>query len=186
MPRNSIYLDAENGGINDLGKPVVGYPNYLAYADGTVIRKSTRRIISGTVSRKGYVRVKLHNAQGDRNIMLHRVVFEAFKYPIPDGMTINHKDGDKQNNCLANLECVTMRDNNIHAYKTGLRVQPIGVIRNRGSLNGNSRLTEDKVRRIKRSLLEGVPAKQLAAQYSVAVRTIFGIKNGARWGYVAT
>ncbi len=184
MRRASIYLDGVEGGFGNLEKPVLEYPNYLVRPDGTVIRKSTRRIIAGTVSRRGYVRVKLHNDSGDRSLMLHRVVFEAFEHPIPDNMTINHIDGNKLNNRLSNLECVTMRENNIHAYKTGLRVQPLGVIRNRGSQNGNSVLTEDKVRCIKTALKNGVKAKELARQYSVAVSTVFGIKRGARWSHV--
>ncbi len=51
---------------------------------------------------------------------LHRLVFTEFKHEIPKGMVINHIDGDKSNNAIDNLECITHSENIIHAYATGL------------------------------------------------------------------
>jgi len=46
---------------------------------------------------------------------VHRVVWEAFNGPIPDRLEINHKDLNRTNNCLDNLEIVTHRENLKHA-----------------------------------------------------------------------
>lgn len=46
----------------------------------------------------------------------HRLVWEAFNGPIPQGMEVNHKDLDKTNNRLDNLELLTHQQNLIHAF----------------------------------------------------------------------
>ena len=66
---------------------------------------------------RGYDRVKL----GESGMMrIHRLVAEAF---IPNPLNlpeVNHKDGDKKNNCVTNLEWVTHQGNMVHAVETGL------------------------------------------------------------------
>ncbi len=54
------------------------------------------------------------------NIRVHRLVAEAFLAKEPGKETVNHKDGDRRNNHVDNLEWVTPRDNTLHAYSTGL------------------------------------------------------------------
>lgn len=66
---------------------------------------------------RGYDRVRLgkHTAK-----KIHRIVAEAF---IPNPLNlpeVNHKDGNKKNNCVENLEWVTHQENMIHAAETGL------------------------------------------------------------------
>lgn len=66
---------------------------------------------------RGYDRVKF----GDSGMMrVHRLVAEAF---IPNPLNlpeVNHKDGNKKNNCVENLEWVTHQGNIVHAVETGL------------------------------------------------------------------
>ena len=65
----------------------------------------------------GYVRV---NSGGKNHRSVHRMIWEFVHGPIPDGMQINHINGIKTDNRIANLELVTGSENVKHAYRLGL------------------------------------------------------------------
>lgn len=59
---------------------------------------------------------------GDRRlkqVAVHQLVAEAFFGKCPEGMEVNHKDLDKKNNCVSNLEYVTKQRNREHAHVSG-------------------------------------------------------------------
>ena len=68
----------------------------------------------------GYITTCLYMNGESRMAYVHKLVALAF-LPNPEGKTqVNHKDGNKKNNHLENLEWVTPRENTIHALDTGL------------------------------------------------------------------
>lgn len=70
---------------------------------------------------KGYFQVKLTKKCKAKTISVHRLVAEAF-IPNPDNLPqINHKDGNKDNNCVNNLEWCTNEYNMKEAIRLGLR-----------------------------------------------------------------
>lgn len=86
-------------------------------------------------SRKYYLMVTMKN----KNYLIHRLVAQAF-IPNPDNLPeVNHKDGNKANNCVDNLEWCTSKQNKEHAYKTGL--YDTQKFRNRKSLPDSKRIT---------------------------------------------
>ena len=66
----------------------------------------------------GYLRVKMNNKSHE----IHRIVAKFFIGERPNGMCVNHKDGNKLNNSPSNLEYVTIAENIHHAVKHGLHV----------------------------------------------------------------
>lgn len=74
------------------------------------------RLLSLNVAPTGYLRANLYG----RPRLVHQVVAELF-IANPDNLkTVNHKDGDKQNNRVDNLEWMSSADNTKHAHETGL------------------------------------------------------------------
>lgn len=76
------------------------------------------RILFQSTDGKGYSQVSLHYAAGKKmTVKVHRLVADAFIRPRGDGETVNHIDGNKENNGLQNLEYVSNRDNSRHAFR---------------------------------------------------------------------
>lgn len=75
---------------------------------------------------QGYYVVNLRRNHKSNIVPVHRLVAETFlenKHNLP---TVNHKDGNKHNNCIDNLEWATYSYNNVHALRNNLR-RPRGV-----------------------------------------------------------
>lgn len=84
----------------------------------------------------GYLRVTLHKNGKTKKHLVHRLIAETF-IPNPwNKPEVNHKDGNKRNNNVSNLEWSTRKENLDHADKTGLRDASIEAI-----LSSNKRLS---------------------------------------------
>ena len=88
----------------------------------------------------GYYRVVLSLYGAKKYIKVHTVIAEQFIGDIPDGMVVNHKDGNIHNNDVSNLEIVTVKENTQHAHRTGLTSseKPVNVLHNGKVYNFNS------------------------------------------------
>lgn len=84
---------------------------------GRVRNKETQCIIK-QFDRSGYCRVTVSDTQ-DKTFSIHRIVALAFigNPPSEECNLVNHKDGDKANNHMDNLEWVTRSDNTKHSYE---------------------------------------------------------------------
>lgn len=91
----------------------------IDYSDGRKGRLP-ERLIKGTLLSAGYYCVSFDTKTRKS---IHTVVAEAFLGASEYRQTVNHKDGNKTNNCVENLEWATYKENNNHARKTGLNNQ---------------------------------------------------------------
>ena len=78
------------------------------------------------LSRHGYFRVVLSINNHQKKYFVHRLVMLAFVGVCPDGLEVNHIDGNKLNNRLDNLEYISRSENQKHAYKKGLTPRLFG------------------------------------------------------------
>lgn len=103
----------------------------------------------------------------------HRMVADAFLGPIPEGMQVNHKNGQKDDPRLSNLEIVTNSENRTHSYRV-LKVAP-----NRGKLgtaNHNAKLSWNEVVEIRRMYsAKELGMGALASKFGVSKQTVFSI-----------
>ena len=126
----------------------------------------------------GYLNTSLYKDGKMLMCTIHRLVAETF-IPNPENKrTVNHKNGDKTDNRVDNLEWVTHSENNKHAYDNGLKVPT------KGEQHGRAKLTEAKVREIRDRYDNGCPQYKLAEEYGVSQRHISMIIRGERWAHV--
>lgn len=81
------------------------------------------KIIKPMLLRDGYLYVHLYKNAIRKDYAVHRIVAKMFINNYEQKEEINHKDGNKQNNSVENLEWVTPSENILHAYRTGLIVR---------------------------------------------------------------
>ena len=78
------------------------------------------KMVKGCIGNHGYY---IMSFDTKHKKLAHRAVAEAF-FGEPDyRITVNHKDGNKINNCIENLEWATFKENNVHARNTNLNNQ---------------------------------------------------------------
>lgn len=106
-------------GIPVLWKPIPGYEGlYSVSSDGKV--KSLfryHRTLKPNVSKNGYESVELFKDKKSKRLLVHRLVAIAF-IPNPENLPqVNHKDENKRNNSVSNLEWVTAKQNMAHGTR---------------------------------------------------------------------
>ena len=103
-------------------KDIEGTTNYEISSNGNVRNKTTKKILKGRKSKSGYLQVsiKFDGEEKFKNKYIHRLVAEAFIENKYNKKEVNHKDGNKLNNNLDNLEWVTSSENQKHRHAIGI------------------------------------------------------------------
>lgn len=104
-------------------KDIIGFEGLYAITScGRVWSYRNQKFLKSSDNGRGYQKVNLHRADGKiKQMYLHRMVAEAY-IPNPLGLPqVNHKDENKANNCINNLEWMTAKDNT--NYGTGIQRQ---------------------------------------------------------------
>jgi hypothetical protein len=127
--------------------------------------------IAGTLTNNGYLRVGIDGRQHSA----HRLIWLLVHGEWPPAC-INHINGVKDDNRIANLEMITIQGNGLHAYRLGLRSA-------KGEQNGRAKLTEAQVESIRS---ETKSAAALAAQYGMSQRAIRDILSRRTWSSPTT
>ena len=157
-------------------KPIPEFPNYEINSSGVIRNVKTGKIKSQYPANGGYYFVTLHKEnRNGKPRRVHRLLAEAF-IPNPDGKPcINHKNGDRGDYSLDNLEWCTHDENMKHAFATGLA-------NNTGEKNGQSKITREIAKEIKRLLSESSLSQQrIADSFGISRSLVLGIKLGRLW-----
>lgn len=163
----------------EIWKDVVGYEGlYLISSNGNV-KSISRRGATGKIlklNKRRYARVVLTKSCIQHTLSVHRIVATAFITNPSNKPQVNHKDGNKLNNSVSNLEWSTPSENTIHALRTGLQKKVFG------ENHGRSKLTEDDVSFI-RNCKE--THAELARRFNIDDSTIRDIRLRKIWKHVA-
>ena len=161
-------------------KPIAGYEDlYAASPDGKIFSiKGSRQsgfkpqILTPRKVSIGYQGVTLCKDGVYKQALVHRIIAQTFIPNQESKKTVNHKDGNKQNNRVENLEWSTQKEQIQHAIKTGLTVFKTG------ELSPNFKLTNQAIEEIKGLLTMWVPQQEIADIYGVSQGHISRIKSG--------
>ena len=152
-------------------KKVVGFPNYSVSDRGRAKNNKTGYIFKPRTSgsRRGYPQVYLRNNGAKSKRFIHRLVLGAFVGPCPPKHETNHKDGNRDNNRLSNLEWVTSSENQRHAYRFGLT--PVPCTKNEN--NGMCKLSNAEVKQLREMrFLFGVPVRNLSPLFGIGLKHV--------------
>lgn len=119
--------------LNEIYKPIKNYENIYEISNYGKVRrisydskqnKNQYKLpyyIKPRLDKDGYLRYTLCKNGKNKQYFVHRLVAQMFISNPNNLPCVNHKDGNKENNCVYNLEFCSIRDNNLHALRTGLR-----------------------------------------------------------------
>lgn len=165
--------------VQELWREIAGYEDTHEVSNLGRIRRSMKdirhdgthpgKILHGTFI-KGYKKVILSKKGKGKQFFVHRLVAETFLDRKDKSLQVNHIDGRKENNHLANLEWVTAKENTQHAIKNGLRIP------------GNTVFSDKEVLEIRKIYKEGnIFQKDLARLYNTTQGNITAIVRGRTW-----
>jgi NUMOD4 motif/HNH endonuclease len=169
-------------------KPISRYEGIYEVSDAGRIKRIGRcaggpqarnviigRVLATRTNRSGYVLVNLYKQGKMRTFSLHILVAHSFIGPRPLGKETNHKDGDKENCSLDNLEYTTFLENRKHAQEV-LNLY-------RGERQHLSKFTRDQIPLI-RNLLKTTSQCEIARRFGVSQPSIWSIAHRITWGWV--
>ena len=161
-------------------KQIKGFPAYAISDDGRVFRvkaglrgQAAGMEIKKHVRSPGYHFVRLFNGTY-KNFSVHRLVAEAFIGEIGSNQ-VNHKDMNKLNNDISNLEICTAQHNS---------QQRTISKRLFGENSYQAKLSESDVLSIRSMRMNGAKLKDLAKIFSVSVPTIHAIASRRNWKHI--
>ena len=139
---------------------------------GNVKHISKNKIVLGSKGKSGYRVRQYKTKEKFLQRYVHHLVLEAFVGIVPKGFVTNHKDGNKLNKKIENLEIVTPKENIRHAFNNGLH--PLGDHRY------NVKILEKDIINIKELRLSGMLYREIAEIYNCSRHLISYICRGTR------
>lgn len=163
-------------------------PGYKISNKNRVYSNNTKRLLSIKVKKhsNGYHQVSLKVVYENcpysinKSFPMHRLLMSVF-CPVDnmENLVINHINGDKTNNDLNNLEWCTIKENTLHAIRTGLEIFK------RGEELPYTTVTEKQVRKICDLYITGKYTRQeIADKIGVSKSLVSDILSGCSWNHV--
>lgn len=155
--------------------------DYYVTEDGRVYSDFMKKYLSTMLDKDGYVKVRLTSTDNRRHrYSIHRLVMENY-CPVENmnSLQINHKDGNKQNNNLSNLEWCTCQENINHACVNGLRHNQ------KGENNNGHKYSEETILKVIDMLKsKKYTGKQIDDVFGFPSDYSNSIRRKERWAYL--
>jgi hypothetical protein len=150
----------------------------LTYRNGTGAHVLPEpKPVAQSLTRRGYMDVRLWRAGRAYHRLVHRLVLEAFVGPSPEGHEAAHLDGSRTNNQPHNLAWASRPDNHRHKLGHGTA--------QRGERSPTARLTEEQARAVIVAWKQGGQSKVgIARELGVSVHSVYQITAGTGWKHL--
>lgn len=157
-------------------KQIDGYSNYHISNNGIVKTTNfnhtgTHRLIKVFINIYGYPAVNLMERGERKRWLVHRLVAEAFIPNDTNKETVNHKDGNKRNNHISNLEWMSVEDNLKHGHASGF------VKYSKGEGHYQSKVPTKDIIEIRKLIGSGMKGRDIASKFGVHEKYISAIKH---------
>ena len=133
------------------------------------------KVLKPFLNRRKYLEVNLFKNSKSIPKIIHRLVAKAFLDNPENKSQVNHKDGNKLNNSISNLEWFTNSENQKHAYRLGLQPSRIG------ENNSNTKITDKDVTLLKQLYNSGMSIIEVSNSMNISVSIIRQIIYGRTW-----
>lgn len=144
------------------------FPAYLISEDGRIFSTRRNKFLRPGLSSEGYPTVSVTREKKKYIRTVHRLLALAF-LPNPAGLPqVNHKDGDKKNFSLSNLEWVSASENIQHAYDE------------LGKIGSKTKLTPQQKTCVSSLLAAGVKNRYVSKLFPVSEARVSQIAKEAR------
>ena len=154
---------------------------YFVTSDGHIISYSRKNftdyVLTQRLNSSGYLYVDIRVQGKKKKLFIHRAIALAFLDNPDNKPCVNHKDGNKLNNCIDNLEWCTYSENMKHAVDMGLNSVPNFS----GENHPMHKLTEEKVCQIRKLSLSGVSSPSIAKQFGITKEQVYNIIKKYQW-----
>jgi NUMOD4 motif/HNH endonuclease len=167
--------------MNEIWKPIKGYEGSYEVSNLGRVKSLARyrlgksggivpvkeKILTLKVLETGYVNVHLRTGKSSYPTV-HRLVAETFIPNVDNKPTVNHKDSNKQNNTITNLEWATHQEQAVHAVEAGTM-----------KVRGNTKYSPDFKREIYKYYLENsCSIRELSRKFGISQKSASSFAKG--------
>ena len=156
-------------------KEAYGFNNYLCNEKGEIYSLLSAKIMKTHGDKDGYQQLRMTVEKGRAvTVKAHRLIAQTF-LPNPENKPfVNHKNGNKEDNAISNLEWCTAKENNVHARQTGL-LNDYGVNNSRAVCN------EETLKEIRTLIAEGKGNTEIEKITGISNKVISNIRRGRNY-----
>lgn len=154
----------------------IGFDKYCACPSGRIYSLRSGRYLRQVVQANGYCQVTLCQDGKRSNFLVHRLIAIAFIPNPQDKPTVNHINGNKQDNSLVNLEWMTQQEQVHHSILTGLRY---------GTRNPDRSLDDEKAHQVCKLIADSWRNKDIAEAIGIDQQIVANIRYGKDYQEIA-
>lgn len=156
-----------------LWKKISDLADFEISTTGLIRNQKSKVPVTLCQTKNGYLKTNIFHNGKRYSQLVHRIVLREFTHK--SSLQVNHKDGNKKNNHLTNLEYVTQSENIKHAFRLGIQCHT-------GEKNPAHKLAEADIKSIRKMAAERrISQRQIAREFGISQSSVSKIINRKKW-----